>query len=99
MKSQTSDPFVSHFDGHFEYLKTLDFSFNSLSKDRNHLCIWPCLFGCPFVNSSSGGALSDTKIKVPSAEISDLPKGFCIKKLKRVRVFLHASPAARFVPL
>ena len=27
-KSQTSDSFVNHFDGHFAYLKTLDFSFN-----------------------------------------------------------------------
>ena len=26
-KSETSDLFVSHFDGHFAYLKTLDFSF------------------------------------------------------------------------
>ena len=25
-KSETSDSFVSHFDGHFAYLKTLDFS-------------------------------------------------------------------------
>ena len=28
IKSQTSDSFVNHFDGHFAYLKTLDFSFN-----------------------------------------------------------------------
>ena len=27
IKSQTSDSFVTHFDGHFAYLKTLDFSF------------------------------------------------------------------------
>ena len=27
IKSQTCDSFVSHFDGHFAYLKTLDFSF------------------------------------------------------------------------
>ena len=27
IKSQTSDSFVNHFDGHFAYLKTLDFSF------------------------------------------------------------------------
>ena len=25
IKSETSDSFVSHFDGHFAYLKTLDF--------------------------------------------------------------------------
>ena len=25
IKSQTSESFVSHFDGHFAYLKTLDF--------------------------------------------------------------------------
>ena len=30
-KSQTSDSFVNHFDGHFAYLKTLDFSFKSTS--------------------------------------------------------------------
>ena len=27
IKSQTSDSFVNHFDGHFAYIKTLDFSF------------------------------------------------------------------------
>ena len=27
IKSQTSDSFVNHFDGHFTYLKTFDFSF------------------------------------------------------------------------
>ena len=27
-KSETSDSFVNHFDSHFAYLKTLDFSFN-----------------------------------------------------------------------
>ena len=27
IKSQTSDLFVNHFDGHFAFLKTLDFSF------------------------------------------------------------------------
>ena len=26
IKSETSDSFVSHFDGHFAYLKTLDFN-------------------------------------------------------------------------
>ena len=30
IKSETSDSFVSHFDGHFAYLKTLDFYFNML---------------------------------------------------------------------
>ena len=29
IKSQTSDLFVNHFDGHFAYLKTLDFSFKA----------------------------------------------------------------------
>ena len=28
IKSETSDSFVNHFDGHFAYLKTLDFYFN-----------------------------------------------------------------------
>ena len=26
IKSETSDSFVNHFDGHFAYLKTLDFN-------------------------------------------------------------------------
>ena len=26
VKSETSDSFVNHFDGHFAYLKTLDFN-------------------------------------------------------------------------
>ena len=29
-KSETSDSFVNYFDGHFAYLKTLDFYFNTL---------------------------------------------------------------------
>ena len=29
IKSETSDSFVNHFDGHFAYLKTLDFYFNT----------------------------------------------------------------------
>ena len=28
IKPETSDSFLSHFDGHFAYLKTLDFYFN-----------------------------------------------------------------------
>ena len=31
-KSETIDSFVNYFDGHFEYLKTLDVSFNSLAQ-------------------------------------------------------------------
>ena len=29
IKPETSDSFVNHFDGHFAYLKTLDFYFKS----------------------------------------------------------------------
>jgi len=29
IKSETSDSFVNHFDGHFAYLKTLDFYFKA----------------------------------------------------------------------
>ena len=29
IKSKTSDSFVNHFDGHFAYLKTLDFYFKT----------------------------------------------------------------------
>ena len=32
-KSQNCDSYVNHFDGHFAYLKTLDFSFNSAGQD------------------------------------------------------------------
>ena len=35
IKSQTSDSFVNHFDGHFAYLKTLDFYFK-MSSDERH---------------------------------------------------------------
>ena len=31
IKSHTSDSFVNHFDGHFAYLKTLDFSFKAVT--------------------------------------------------------------------
>ena len=31
IKSETSDSFVNHFDGHFAYLKTLDFYFNEVT--------------------------------------------------------------------
>ena len=40
IKSETSDSFVSHFDGHFAYLKTLDFKAWSLSK-YSHACFAP----------------------------------------------------------
>ena len=32
IKSETSDSFVSHFDGHFAYLKTLDLYFNRVGE-------------------------------------------------------------------
>ena len=32
VKSETSDSFVNHFDGHFAYLKTLDFYFKAKRK-------------------------------------------------------------------
>ena len=32
IKSETSDSFVDHFDGHFAYLKTLDFYFKELGR-------------------------------------------------------------------
>ena len=35
IKSQTIDSFVDHFDGHFAYLKTLDFSFNMTLKTND----------------------------------------------------------------
>ena len=36
IKSETSDSFVSHFDSHFAYLKTLDFSFKHHPGDESH---------------------------------------------------------------
>ena len=38
IKAETSDSFVSHFDGHFAYLKTLDFYFKfpSQAPDKTH---------------------------------------------------------------
>ena len=40
IKSQTSDSFVNHFDGHFAYLKTLDFSFkNNPALIRLNICL------------------------------------------------------------
>ena len=39
IKSETSDSFVSHFDGHFAYLKTLDFYFNAPESETS--CIYP----------------------------------------------------------
>ena len=35
IKSETSDSFVNHFDGHFAYLKTLDFYFK-MGSDESH---------------------------------------------------------------
>ena len=35
IKSQTSDSIVNHFNGHFAYLKTLDFSFNGPKCDAH----------------------------------------------------------------
>ena len=35
INSQTNDSFVNHFDGHFAYLKTLDFSFKETHERTN----------------------------------------------------------------
>ena len=37
IKYQTIDSFVNHSDGHFAYLKTLDFSFNDYGATLNNL--------------------------------------------------------------
>ena len=41
IKSETSDSFVNHFDGHFAYLKTLDFKalFWTNLTSHCHLCL------------------------------------------------------------
>ena len=51
IKSQTNDSFVNHFDSHFAYLKTLDFSFKSetrLARDEKS--------GLPNISSFATGA-------------------------------------------
>ena len=35
MKSETSDSFVSHFDGHFAYFRTLEFFFKKYKEGKN----------------------------------------------------------------
>ena len=37
IKSETSDSFVNYFDGHFAYLKTLDFYFNMIADNSRLL--------------------------------------------------------------
>ena len=41
IKSETSDSFVNHFDGHFAYLKTLDFYFKDKTTAITHV-FQPC---------------------------------------------------------
>ena len=41
IKSETSDSFVNHFDGHFAYLKTLDFYLCSFKLEQS-----PVSFSC-----------------------------------------------------
>ena len=51
IKSWTSDSFVNHFDGHFAYLKTLDFFFNELGFfSILFLIFYKLLFACFFVS-------------------------------------------------
>ena len=44
IKSETSDSFVTHFDGHFAYLKTLDFYFKGSAQIQpaGFTLIHPC---------------------------------------------------------
>ena len=46
IKSETSDSFVSHFDGHFTYLKTLDFYFKCNVANVSHSLGSVCVFKC-----------------------------------------------------
>ena len=54
IKSETSDSLVNHFDGHFAYLKTLDFYFNPK-------CIWELViislpfYSTPMTRGGGGG--------------------------------------------
>ena len=41
IKSKTSDSFVNHFNGHFAYLKTLDFYFKYCLKKRDKVSAQP----------------------------------------------------------
>ena len=43
IKSETSDSFVNHFDGHFAYLKTLDFYFKWQNKFKHNSAVYMSL--------------------------------------------------------
>ena len=48
IKTETSDSFVNHFDGHFAYLKTLDFYFNSGFREPECSCSAPLTSHSPW---------------------------------------------------
>ena len=67
IKSETSDSFVNHFDGHFAYLKTLEFYFKeslfsvclSLS-----LCLFRSLFISAQLSSDAVSALRKVRVLI-----------------------------------
>ena len=44
IKPETSDSFVNHFEGHYAYLKTLDFYFNRRSSEIQGTALGKCLW-------------------------------------------------------
>ena len=54
IKSQTSVSFVNHFDGHFAYLKTLDFSFKEGFYNGGCVGLRKCTKEEGFVDDYSG---------------------------------------------
>ena len=48
IKTETSDSFVNHFDGHFADLKTLDFYFNSGLREPECSCSAPLTSHSPW---------------------------------------------------
>ena len=87
IKSETSDSFVNHFDGHFAYLKTLDFYFNtSLANTINII-----KYKCAWVVIKAGVALPFRNLHQPTRNIyrfciSGTKNAYSIKNLELMHV-------------
>ena len=58
IKSETSDSFVNHFDGHFAYLKTLNFYFKAVGDEVKLQDLIPpgfVIYSCPHKGHPAGG--------------------------------------------
>ena len=67
IKSETSDSFVNHFDGHFAYLKTLDFYF----KHQVYILTNKYFISLPFDTHSRNCCLMSTEASRPITSIRD----------------------------